>query len=80
MTQLLTLGASFPVSGSVGQLALKFHRGQTCFGISPFDTSNITNYIQIIQSIMPKPVYLLTVQEAHKEYNSLTEQIWAKYE
>ena len=29
---------------------------------------------------MPKPVYLLTVQEAHKKYNSLTDQIWAKYE
>ena len=29
---------------------------------------------------MPKPVYLLTVHEAHKEYNSLTDQIWAKYE
>ena len=29
---------------------------------------------------MPKPVYLLTVQEANKEYNSLTDQIWAKYE
>ena len=29
---------------------------------------------------MPKPVYLLTVQEAHKEYNSLADQIRAKYE
>ena len=29
---------------------------------------------------MPKPVYLLTVQEVRKEYNSLTDQIWAKYE
>ena len=29
---------------------------------------------------MPKPVYLLTVQEAHKEYNSLTDHIWVKYE
>ena len=29
---------------------------------------------------MRKPVYLLTVQEAHKEYNSLMDQIWAKYE
>ena len=29
---------------------------------------------------MPKPVFLMTVQEAHKEYNSLTDQIWAKYE
>ena len=29
---------------------------------------------------MPKPVFLMTVQEAHKEYNSLTDQILAKYE
>ena len=29
---------------------------------------------------MPKPVYLLTVQEAHKEYNSMIDQIRAKYE
>ena len=29
---------------------------------------------------MPKPVFLMTVQEPHKEYNSLTDQIWAKYE
>ena len=29
---------------------------------------------------MPKPVYLLTVQEAHKEYNFLTDIIQAKHE
>ena len=29
---------------------------------------------------MSKPVYLLTVQEAHKEYNSLMAQIWARYQ
>ena len=29
---------------------------------------------------MPKPIYLLTVQEANKEYNSLMDQIQAKYE
>ena len=29
---------------------------------------------------MPKPVWLLTVQEAHKEYNSLIDQIQTKYE
>ena len=29
---------------------------------------------------MPQPVFLMTVQEAHKEYNSLTDQIRAKYE
>ena len=30
--------------------------------------------------IMPKPVYLMTVYEAHQEYNSLIDQIRAKYE
>ena len=29
---------------------------------------------------MPKPIFLMTVQEAHKEYNSLTDQIRAKYQ
>ena len=29
---------------------------------------------------MPKPVYLMTVQEAHKEYNSLMDQTSTKYE
>ena len=29
---------------------------------------------------MPEPVYLLTVQEAHQEYGSLTDKIQAKYE
>ena len=39
-----------------------------------------TNYIKLFDLIMPKPVYLLTVHEAHQEYNSLIDQIWAKYE
>ena len=29
---------------------------------------------------MPKPVFLMTVQEAHKEYNSLVDKIRAKCE
>ena len=29
---------------------------------------------------MPEPVFLMTVQEAHKEYNFLTDQIQAQYE
>ena len=29
---------------------------------------------------MPKPVSLMAVHEAHKEYNSLIDQIRAKYE
>ena len=32
------------------------------------------------RSVIPKPVFLMTVQEAHKEYNPLTDQIQAKYE
>ena len=36
--------------------------------------------LHLDRSVMPKPVYLLTVQEAHKEYNSLTDLIRAKYE
>ena len=44
-----------------------------------FNIFDITNYIEITQSVVPKPVYLLTVQEAHREYNSLTDQIRAKY-
>ena len=32
-----------------------------------------------LQSVIPKLVYLITVQEVHKEYNSLTDQIRAKY-
>ena len=45
-----------------------------------FDTSDILKYCITIGSVMPKPVYLLTVQESHKEYSSLTDQIKAKYE
>ena len=36
--------------------------------------------LHLNRSVMPKPVYLLAVQEAHKEYSSLTDQIRAKYE
>ena len=36
--------------------------------------------LHLNQSVMPKPVYLLNVQEAHKKYSFLTDQIRAKYE
>ena len=49
-----------------------------------FDTSDIEITYKFIFTvsdlIMPKPVYLLTVHKAHKEYNSLIDQIRAKYE
>ena len=73
MTHLLTLGVSFPFSWISWLLNFIETR------CASFDTSNILNYIEITWSVMPKPVYLLTVQEAHKEYNSLTDQIWTKY-
>ena len=50
-----------------------------CFFLACIDSVNITNYIEINWSVMSKPVFLMTVQEALKEYNSLTDQIWAKY-
>ena len=40
----------------------------------------LTQNLYLSDLIMPKPVFLMTVQEAHKEYNSLIDQIWAKYE
>ena len=52
-----------------------------CFGI--FDVFNIEItqiYITISDLIMPKLVFLMTVHEAHKEYNSLFDQMRAKYE
>ena len=51
-----------------------------CFFLACIDSVDITNYIEIIESVMSKPVYLLTVQEDHKEHNSLMDQIWVKYE
>ena len=40
----------------------------------------LTQNLYLSDLIMPKPVFLMTVQEAHKEYNSLIDQIKAKYE
>ena len=48
--------------------------------LSFFRPLRLTNYIKLFDLIMPKPVYLMTVHEAHQEYNSLIDQIRAKYE
>ena len=77
MTQLLTLGASFP--SSMVNWLLNFTETRRACILSFFRPFRHTNYIEIIQSVSPKPVFLMTVQEAHKEYNSLTDQIRAKY-
>ena len=62
------------------QFAHRFHRDQTCFGIFNIFNIEINQNLYLSDLIMPKPVYLLTVHEAHKEYNSLIDQIRAKYE
>ena len=67
------LGGFFSIF--TGQLALKFYCDKMCF------FQHLQYYkLHLNRSVMPKPVYLLTVQEAHKEYSSLTDQIRAKYE
>ena len=43
-------------------------------------TLKLLTNLYLSDLIMPKPVYLMTVHEAHKEYNSLIDQIQAKYE
>ena len=62
----------------LSQFPLKFYWVQTCFGwyLEPLNTIYWSNF----SLVMPKPVYLMTVQEAHQEYTSLTDKIWAKYE
>ena len=71
MTHLLTLGASFLVSWAVGS----FIQDRCVASFDPFDIQNTLKLLN--QSCQ---IFLMTVQEAHKEYNSLTDQIWAKYE
>ena len=47
--------------------------------INSVDITNSIEITQIKQSVMPKPVFLMTVQEADKDYNSLMDKIKAKY-
>ena len=62
------------------QFAHRFHRDQMCFGIFDVFDIEITQNLYLSDLIMPKPVFLITVYEAHKEYKSLIDQIWVKYE
>ena len=75
-------GLVIKMSNSLSSLTDFIETRRACI-LSFFRPFQHTNYIKIIQLfdlIMPKPVYLLTVHEAHKEYNSLIDQIQAKYE
>ena len=62
------------------QFTPRFQRDQTCFGIFNVSDIEITQNLYLSDLIMPKPVFLMTVHEAHKEYSSLIDQIWGKYE
>ena len=42
-------------------------------------TLKLLTNLYLCDLIMPKLVFLMTVYEAHKEYNSLIDQIQAKY-
>ena len=57
-----------------------FHRDQTCLASPTSPTLKLFTNLYLSDLIMPKPVFLMTVHEAHKEYNSLIDQIRAKYE
>ena len=80
MTQLSSFNRFGAKSEQFSQFAHRFHRVQTCFGIFDLSDIKITKFTLNSDLIMPKPVHLMTVQEAHKEFNTLIDQIRAKYE
>ena len=83
MTQLSSFNQFGTKSEQISQFALKFHRVKTSFWLllTPLTLTEIIHANLIyLDLIMPKPVYLMTVHEAHKEYNSIIDQIGAKYE
>ena len=59
------------------QFAHIFHRDQTC--LASLTLKLLTQNLYLSDLIIPKPVFLMIVQEAHKEYNSLIDQIRTKY-
>ena len=81
MTQLSSFNQFGSKNEQFSQFAHIFHRDQTCLASLTSPTLKLlTQNLYLSDLIMPKPVFLMTVQEAHKEYNSLIDQIRAKYE
>ena len=72
-------GLEVKVTNSLSSLTDFIETRRACI-LSFFRPFRLTNYIKLFDLIMPKPVYLMTVHEAHQEYNSLIDQIQAKYE
>ena len=61
-------------------LLLDFREIRHVLASSMSPTLKLLTNLYLSDLIMPKLVYLMTVHEAHKEYNSLIDQIRAKYE
>ena len=81
MTQLSSFNQFGGKNEQFSQFAHIFHRDQTCLASPTSPTLKLlTQNLYSSDLIMPKLVFLMTVQEAHKEYNSLIDQIQAKYE
>ena len=82
MTQLSSFNQFGSKNEQFSQFTHIFHRDQTYFGISDMSPTLklLTQNLYLSDLIMPKLVFLMTVQEAHNEYNSLIDQIQAKYE
>ena len=57
------------------QFAHIFHRDQMCLASLTSPTLKLLTNLYLSDLIMPKPVFLMTVHEAPKEYNSLIDQI-----
>ena len=76
------LTSLYAKSDHFSQFTHRFHREQTCLAClaSLMSLTYKFKLTYLSDLIMPKLVYLMAVQEAHKEYNSLIDQIWAKYE
>ena len=75
MIQLSSFNQFGAKSEQISQFTVNFHRVKTCFWLLLTPLTLID-----LDLIMPKPVYLMTVHEAHKEYNSIIDQIRVKYE
>ena len=72
-------GLAIKMTNSLSSLIF-FRSDQTCLASPTFPTLKLLTNLYLSDLIMPKLVFLMTVHEAHKEYNFLIDQIWAKYE
>ena len=81
MTQLSSFNQFGSKNEQFSQFGHIFHRDQTCLAsLASLTLKLLTQNLYLSDLIMPKLVFWMTVQEAHKEYNSLIDQIWATYE